>query len=138
MPNRYPSTPALPSALIKAFELSIAAPQVIALRSLMLLSPATAGSTKTQREAVRMGAEKLQAWQESMTAMGLQMQRVQQEWAVRAMQQFWSMWLTPWQLPTAPRAPEVQRQVARVVHSALVPVHRRATANARRLTRRKK
>ena len=132
---------AAPPALAKAFELSLAAPQVIALRSMMMLSPASAGSTRTAQEVVRMSAEKLQAWQESMTAMGAQMQRAQQEWALGAMRQWWSAWLTPWQLPRsapAPGAAEIQRTVARVMHSGLTPVHRRATANARRLTRKKR
>jgi hypothetical protein len=68
MPRKRRTITAAPPALAKAFELSLAAPQVIALRSMMMLSPASAGSTRTAQEVTRMSAEKLAAWQESMTA----------------------------------------------------------------------
>ena len=140
MARKRTSSSAASSAL-KAFELSLAAPQVIALRSMMMLSPAGAGNARTAREAVRMGTEKLEAWQESMTAMGVQLQRAQQEWALQAMRQWWSAWLTPWQAPMSmpgARAADLQRTATRLVHSGLSPVHRRATANAKRLTRKKR
>jgi hypothetical protein len=137
MPHRRGLTVLPFPALAKAFELSLAAPQVIALRTMMLLSPANTG---TAQEVIRMSAEKLQAWQESMTAMGVQMQRAQQEWALGMMRHWWSAWSTPWRPPLAAPgadAAQLQRAVSRVMHSGLAPVHRRATANARRLTRRK-
>ena len=138
--RRSPSIGRPAPAVVKAFELSMAAPQVIAMRSLMLLSSG-AGRAGTAQEVVRMGAEKVQAWQESMTAMTLQAQRAQQEWALAAMRQWWSAWTTPWQMTAsraAPRPLEVQRAISNIVNSGLAPVHRRATANAKRLARKKR
>jgi hypothetical protein len=125
---------------VKALELSLAAPQVVALRSLMLLS-SSAGRAGTAQEVVRMSTEKVQAWQESITAMTLQMQRAQQEWALAAVRQWWSAWTVPWQMTASragPRPLEMERAISRIVHDGLAPVHRRATANAKRLSRRKR
>jgi hypothetical protein len=134
---------AFANPLQKAAELSLAAPQVIALRSLMML--ASGGAASTNREMTRMSMEKLEAWQESAAAMAAQMQRTQQEWALTAMRQWWSAWAAPWQMfgaPTARRAlptsAQMQRAVSRLVDSGLAPVHRRAQANAKRLARRKR
>jgi hypothetical protein len=140
--RRAPSV-AFAKPLQKAAELSLAAPQVIALRNLMMMTSGT--SAGTSREMTRMGMEKLEAWQESVAAMTAQMQRTQQEWALAAMRQWWSAWAAPWQMfgaSTAPRAlpsaNQVQRAVSRVLDTGLAPVHRRAQANAKRLSRRKR
>ncbi|HZM36681.1 MAG TPA: hypothetical protein VFC18_19620 [Burkholderiales bacterium] len=60
-------------------------PQVIALRSLR---------THDTREMQRMVTEKLFALWESMSAMGLQMAKAQQDYALLVMRQ-WSPWMTP-------------------------------------------
>ena len=106
-------------SLTKAVELSLVAPQVIALRSLR---------THDQREMQRMSTEKLLAFWESMNAMGLQMAKAQQDYALFAMRQWWSPWMTPWQMANA---------AGKVMEKGLAPVHRRAAANARRLRRRR-
>jgi hypothetical protein len=103
MPRRRRRT----GSLTKAAELSILAPQVIALRSLRM---------NDRRELGRMGTEKVLAFWESMSAMGLQMAKAQQECALFAMRQWWSPW--------------------KIFDKALGPVHKRASANARRLGRR--
>jgi hypothetical protein len=101
----------------KAAELSLVAPQVIALRSLR---------AHDQREMQRMGTEKVLAFWESMNAMGLQMAKANQEYALFAMRQWWSPWMTPWQMAAT---------AGKVLEKGLGPVHRRAVANARRLRR---
>jgi hypothetical protein len=88
MPRRRRRT----GSLTKAAELSVLAPQG------------------------RMGTEKVLAFWESMSAMGLQMAKAQQECALFAMRQWWAPW--------------------KVFDKALGPVHKRASANARRLGRR--
>jgi hypothetical protein len=103
--------------LSKAVQLSLIAPQVIALRSLR---------THDQREMQRMGTEKVLAFWESMNAMGLQVARANQEYALFAMRQWWSPWMTPWQMAHA---------AGKVLEKGLGPVHKRAAANARRLRR---
>jgi hypothetical protein len=99
-------------------ELSLLAPQVIALRSLR---------THDRREMHRMGTEKVFAFWEAANAMGLQMARANQEYALFAMRQWWSPFMTPWQASAA---------AAKVLEEGLRPIHRRASANARRLRRR--
>ena len=93
------------------------APQVIALRSLRM---------HDRREMQRMGTEKVFAFWESMNAMGLQMARANQEYALFAMRQWWSPWMSPWQTAAA---------ASKVLEQGLRPVHRRVRANARRLRR---
>jgi hypothetical protein len=102
----------------RAAELSLLAPQVIALRSLRTHDPV---------EMQRMRTEKVVAFWESMSAMGLQMAKANQEYALFAMRQWWSPWMSPWQTASAAR---------RVLEQGLRPIHRRASANARRLKRR--
>jgi len=101
----------------RAAELALVAPQVIALRSLRM---------HDRREMQRMGTEKAFAFWESMNAMGLQMARANQEYAMFAMRQWWSPWMSPWQAAAA---------ASKVLEQGLRPVHRRVRANARRLRR---
>ena len=104
-------------SLTKAVELSLVAPQVIALRSLR---------THDRREMQRMGTEKVLAFWESMNAMGLQMAKAQQDYALFAMRQWWSPWMTPLQMT---------RAATKVLEKGLAPVHKRVAGNARRLRR---
>jgi hypothetical protein len=101
----------------RAAELSLVAPQVIALRSLR---------AHDRREMQRMGTEKVLAFWESVNAMGLQMARANREYALFAMRQWWSPWMSPWQAAGA---------AGKVLEQGLRPIHRRASANARRLKR---
>lgn len=105
------------SSFSRAVELSLIAPQVVALRSLRM---------HDQREMQRMGTEKALAFWESMNAMGMQMARANQEYALFAMRQWWSPWMSPWQTAAA---------AGKVFEQGLRPIHRRASANARRLRR---
>lgn len=105
-------------SLAKAVELSLVVPQVIALRSLR---------THDRREMQRMGTEKAVAFWESMNAMGLQMAKANQEYALFAMRQWWSPWMSPWQAAAV---------ATKVLEQGMRPIHRRASANARRLRRR--
>jgi hypothetical protein len=113
MPRRRRRT----GSFARVAELSLIAPQVIALRSLR---------THDRREMQRMGTEKVLAFWESMNAMGLQMTRANQEYALFAMRQWWSPWMSPWQTAAA---------AGKVLEQGLRPIHRRASANARRLKR---
>jgi len=95
------------SAAVKAFELSIAAPQVIAHRTARMLRAGPSPGARDRREFQRMGTEKVFAFWESMFAMG------------------WAAWSAPW-------------SAAKIMEKGLAPLHRRTTANARRLRRRKR
>ena len=83
--------------LVKAAELSIAAPQVIALRTAQM----AAGQYGDGREVWRMGTEKVHALQEATQGMALQLFRTNAEWPLVAMRQWWLFWQRVW-LP-APR-----------------------------------
>lgn len=105
------------NSFARAAELSLVVPQVIALRSLR---------THDRREMQRMSSEKVLAFWESVNAMGLQLAKANQEYALFAMRQWWSPWMTPWQTACA---------ATKVLEQGLRPIHRRASANARRLRR---
>ena len=118
---------------MRAAELSMAVPQVVALRTARMLAAGASPDARDRRELARMGTEKVQAYWESVNAMALQTVKMNQELALIAMRQWWSGWASPWSamLPA-------QRAAARVLEQGLVPVHRAATANARRLGRARK
>jgi hypothetical protein len=73
--------------------------------------------TNDRREMERMGTEKVLAFWESMNAMGLE-----------AMRQWWSPWVSPWSMAAS---------ATKVLEKGLGPVHKRASANARRLRKRR-
>jgi len=106
------------NSFTRAAELALVAPQVVALRSLRM---------HDRQEMQRMSSEKVLAFWESVNAMGLQMAKANQEYALFAMRQWWSPWMSPWQTAAA---------ASKVLEQGLRPIHRRVSANARRLRRR--
>jgi hypothetical protein len=113
MARRRRNTATLP----KAARIYLTAPQVVALRSLR---------THDQLEMQRMGTEKILAFWESMNAMGVQVARANQEYALFAMRQWWWPWMTPWQMASA---------AGKIMDKGLGPINKRVAANARRLRR---
>ena len=114
------------SSLVRAAELSVAAPAVMALRTARMLAAGASPGARDRRELQRMGTEKVEAYWESMNAMALQ-----------AARQWWSLWLTPW-TGSKTSQKKLQRSMTKILEQGMIPVHRRAAANARRLSRRKK
>lgn len=126
--------------LAKAVELSIAAPQVIALRTARL-----ATGSGDHSEWLRMGTEKVQASQEAAIAIGFQLWRTSAEWPLVAMRQWWSFWQNAWRWHPLGMLPSqlvtqktLGRSAAAVVDKGLAPAHRRVRSNLRRLSRAKK
>lgn len=116
----------------KTAAISVAAPQVIAHR---LARMAAAGPTLTDRdrkEFQRMGAEKAAAFTESWYAMALQIMRANQALATSL---FWSPW--SFGRPSARVTAQLQNAALGVLSKGIAPVHRKATANAKRLARTK-
>jgi len=109
--------------------LSFAVPQVIAMRTARMLAAGVNPSARDRREFERMGTEKAQAFWESMSAMGLEMAKAQQRYALSAMRHWWAPWFAPWSAATS---------ATRILEKGLGPVHRRASANARRLRKRRR
>jgi hypothetical protein len=144
-------------AIVKAAELTIAAPQVAVLRSARMLTAGAYPDSLDRREFMRMSTEKLQAFSESMNAMAVEIYKTNQELTLLAVRNWWTAWKNPWSLLTYRGTPpwilpfwplqgfgsgatssRLQRSMAKVIEKGLTPVHKRATGNARRLTRMKK
>ena len=110
----------------QAFALSVAAPQVVAHRvGRMAVST---GSLADQAEFTRMGAEKVQAFVESWSAMWGASWRAQQAMALQMVQASMRAARPVW-----PTQQALSRHVVDVLSDGLAPVHRRAAANAKRL-----
>lgn len=121
-------------------ELAQAVPQVVTMRvgRMMRAGPFPVG--RDQQEFYRMGAEKVEAFQESWMAMASQTLVAQQQFALWWMQTCWKMALGGWMNPPSmsalsSRASKVWlNSMLDVTARGMTPVHRRAVANARRLT----
>jgi hypothetical protein len=134
MPRRRGSSTSLARQLT---ELSIAAPQVAAHRLARMAASGPTPSAQDRKELTGMILEKqvafVQSWQ-AMFAAGLQ-----------AQQAFASAWLDAATraalgrpLRTAKAARKARDATLAIAASGLAPVHRKATANARRLARKKR
>jgi hypothetical protein len=142
-------------SVTKMVELAVAAPQVIAARSARMLAAGANPGAADRMEFSKMCSEKGAAFWESLFAMGMHMVRMNQEYARSAAMQWWRLWTTPWWLSSIPwKTPssrsvvpavtllpsekQRKRAVSRLVDAGLAPIHKRATANARRLSRTRK
>ena len=131
MPRHRRSKPVATQAL----ELAWAVPQVVAHRVTRLATSGPQPSARDRQEFQRMGSEKLAAFSEAAQAV------VQQAWLAQA--RFAMTALQPWWAPWAPQAHQASlaaparylQDLAALPGQGLAPVHRRATANARRLAR---
>ena len=150
---------------MKAWETMIAAPQVIAHRSGRMAKAGSFPNLADQREFTAMGTEKMLAFSQAWMGSATELMMVQQKMATAAMQDWWSMmntlnpvtmfgsvkgFPTPWNLWKAPA--NAMRSMAmssalsagnramaalpRIAHSAVKPVHAKATSNVKRLRRR--
>jgi hypothetical protein len=126
-----------------AAQIWTAAPQVIALRSVRVLADRFALRADTRRELARMAQEKTAAAGESAAAVALQVWKTNWELALIPLRLWWGMgagaaWRAPF-MPVSGGAAQKQLAAAasRIAQSGLRPVHRRVTANAKRLRRRK-
>ena len=143
--------------LTRMTELAIAAPQVVATRGARMLAAGSTPGKADLAEFSNMWTEKGAAFWESLFAMSTQMAKANQEYARMAAIQWWRLCTTPWwfglvrptvgfaaslpRIPTllpVPSSTQRNRAVVRLVDAALGPVHKRATANARRLARTRK
>src|SRR5215471_4094285 len=106
----------------QAFELSMAAPQVIVHRITRLAFAGLSPSARDRREFHRMGAEKVAAFYESWNAMYLALLRANLNLALSPFQLWWSPMRS-------------QRTGLAILGHGLAPIRRRAAANARRLRR---
>jgi hypothetical protein len=119
----------------KSFELSLAAPQVVAHRVGRMMAAGPNPSARDRREFASMGSEKVLAFYQSWLAMWLQ--------AATAAQAGWLRALTAVPPTTASAASRVAQRaltgqataVTRVLNAGLKPVHAKAVSNSKRLRR---
>jgi hypothetical protein len=123
--------PWLPVAM-SLWEMSVTAPQVIALRSARMLNAGAFPSARDQREFLRMFEEKAEALADSITAMSLQLFAMNQSIAASFFRMPWNPPVSPW---AALRTARGRKSFSRLVAKGVAPIHRRVTANAVRLGR---
>ncbi len=117
----------------KSLELSIAAPQVVAQRLARMALAGARPSARDQKEFLGMGVEKVVAFQQSWVAMWSQLARAQAE-AVA------SLYMAPLRGSRRAAGSAVSRAnhtAAQVLAAGIAPVHAKAVANAKRLSRKR-
>jgi hypothetical protein len=128
-------------------ELAMAVPQVVAHRVTRMMTAGPQPSAQDQREFHRMGAEKAAAFSESWMAMGAHCFSLQQQWLQTWARIFWTPWLGGLKGGNAWSAVhqfgqllqnQWQRAAVSTATQGLAPIHQRAVANAKRLSRVKK
>ncbi|MEZ5478201.1 MAG: hypothetical protein R3E95_12170 [Thiolinea sp.] len=114
-------------------ELALATPMVMAHRLTRMALAGPQPSKRDQKEFYTMGAEKVTAFSQAWTDMKLQARtgEAQQKMA----QSMLSTWMQPWWLGNSKQSSTLQNAMLDVWSKGLNPVHKRATANARRLSR---
>lgn len=131
------STRTTKSITIKAAQLAVAAPQVVAHRIARMAMAGPTPSKRDREEFNRMVAEKQTAFAESWQAMATQTIRANQALASAFLLSAWSAGF--WSKPSTGRAAaQVQSAALGILGKGMAPVHRKAVANARRLARIKK
>jgi hypothetical protein len=155
--NIDPWIPAWWKTVLKMWEIGQATPQVIAHRTARMRAAGLFPNMADRKEFSRMGQEKIEALTESWSAMAMQTYRINMELTSIAAQQWWNAWVTLPQLMAAPSksgfakaqsaltrvgvSPSSSKRLAssfaRTVAKGIAPVHKRVTANARRLGRAK-
>jgi len=121
---------------VKAAELSVAVPQVVAHRVTRMAIAGTPMSARDREEFKRMVAEKKSAFTEAFAAMASQTVRANQALAASLVRPFWSPTLRRNPSPTA-LATQMQGAALGVLAKGIAPIHRKAVANAKRLARTK-
>lgn len=103
----------------QATELALAAPQVVAHRLARIALAGPVPNARDQREFYAMGQEKVHAFWQSWFAIGWAMLEAMQQGTIAMLQ--------------GARVPLVDTHA--ILSRGIAPVHRKATANARRLAR---
>ncbi|MDB6001183.1 MAG: hypothetical protein JWP52_2882 [Rhizobacter sp.] len=119
---------------MKTWEIVVAAPQVVAVRSAQMAMAGAVPSVRDRREFALMSEEKVDAFGRSMQAMALPLWASQTVLA-QTMTQQWLHAVSPWVF-RRPTGKALDRSMRRLVEQGLAPVHSAVTANARRLLKR--
>ena len=124
------------SPTVKAAELALAVPQVVAHRVTRMALSGPKLSARDSKEFQRMVAEKNEAFSESWSAMARQAALANQALAGSIFKSFLSV--ARGKRPSAAAsAAQLQRAALSILGKGVEPVHRKAVANAKRLGRTK-
>ena len=129
-------TPKSHTLATKTAELAMAAPQVVAHRMARMALSGPVLNQRDRDEFKRMSSEKTAAFQESWQAMWQQSCRAQWDigaWVMRAM----ASPATRQRATPSAMAAQIHGAALGVMSKGLAPVHRKAVANAKRLSRTK-
>lgn len=121
----------------QAFELSVAAPQVVAQRLTRMALAGHAPTARDRDEMMRMGSEKVVAFHESWAAMWMQLWQAQWTMAQSMMSAGLATSMGGSARPSDWMA-TLPLTATRILSAGLQPVHGKAVANAKRLARRRK
>ena len=121
------------SLAVKATELGLAVPQVVAHRITRMALAGVYPNARDRKEFHRMGTEKMAAFAESWNAMTIQVLRANHEAVLSFWRSYWLFGLSG--KPSASMHSRTRNSGYRVLNKGLAPVHRRAVANAKRLVR---
>lgn len=140
---------------VKMLQMSTAAAQVIAMRTTRMAAHGANPNAADRREMHRMGAEKVDAFSRAGTTLATGAMPLLAGMAMQAWRTSFDLWAASTRLATSRTLPQTmarQQQLAgtlmrgaaasghgaataRLAHRALAPVHRKATANAKRLAK---
>ena len=132
------------NAMLRSIELGAAVPAVIAMRTARMLAAGATPTARDRREMSRMVSEKVDAFGRSWWTMAARQQQVAFEAWLGFARACWGPWMRPFDALRSPAAARrdlrrlqrrLHRSQAGVFASGLVPLHRTATANLRRLSR---
>lgn len=124
------------SIAVKAAQLSVAAPQVVAHRVARMAIAGTPMSERDRKEFQRMVVEKQAAFAQACADMAAQTLRANQALAGSLFRSFWFPSRRPGSGSTALLA-QWQGAALGVLAKGIAPVHRKAVANAKRLAKTK-
>lgn len=125
----------------RSIELALAAPAVIAMRTARMMVAGANPTPADRREMSLMVSEKKHAFTQAWIAMAANQQRAQAQWWMALAQAWWAPWFAgrPAIALEAPAVQALWRKLQRsqegVLASGILPIHRTATANFRRLSR---
>lgn len=120
---------------IKLGELALAVPQVVAHRVGRMATAGTPMSKRDRKEFTGMVAEKQIAFTSAWWGMAAQMGAAQQAMASMWWRAMWSPWFGMGRATPNRLGAGLQDAMLRIFGAGLAPIHGRAVANARRLSR---
>ncbi len=118
---------------VKSAELAMAVPQVVAHRIARMALSGPSQTERDRREFERMGEEKVAAFMESWNDMAFQVWRVYTRMSITAWQSFWNP-VFGLKKPAQSPSSQLTHALSGIVDKGLAPIHRRAVANAKRLS----